>query len=243
MRVVLGRRRGAVHLGAVALGDLRGGDAHPAGGGVHQHPLAAAQAAVAHQPRPGGGVVDGDGGALLERHLVGQRHHVRRVDQRPARPGRRTSTRPSPGRPRTRPRRRVRPRSRCPPPRNPARTAAWARRGTGARPPAPSCRRSSRRRPRRRSAPARPAGGRAPGAPAPGARPGGPCSVTTTARTRAQTPVRGIPAIEPGSATSGRRAKYSRYGPRSTMVSSAPRITRPTPITAGGPMPSQACPR
>ena len=69
---MLGRRRGAVHLSADALGDLRGRDSYPAGRSVDQHPLALLEASHHDKSRLGGRVVDGERCALLEGQLLGQ---------------------------------------------------------------------------------------------------------------------------------------------------------------------------
>jgi MFS family permease len=106
-------------------------DPHAARRRQDQHPLARLQPAVAHERRPGGGVVDRDRRALLERQPLGQRDHVVLRD-------RHARLVAAEVRPRDHPLAGVGPHARhlrSRPPR-----VAPARRGRGR--PAPSCRRS-----------------------------------------------------------------------------------------------------
>ena len=95
-------RGGAVDLRADELGDLGGGDAHPAGRGLDQHALAGVQRAVADQRRVGGRVGHRQRRALAVAPAVGQRHQRAGRGRRPAPRSRRSGSRPSrAGRPRS----------------------------------------------------------------------------------------------------------------------------------------------
>ena len=75
-RLVLARRGGAEYLGAGVAGQLGRGDAHPAAGGVDEHPVALAQPAEDVQGPVRRGVVDHERRALLEAQPIRQRQHV-----------------------------------------------------------------------------------------------------------------------------------------------------------------------
>ena len=72
--VPLRRARGREDLGAEVPGELHRGHAHPAGGGVHQHPLTGAQTGQVDQPVVRGQEDHRHRGRLLEREARRHRH-------------------------------------------------------------------------------------------------------------------------------------------------------------------------